>query len=71
MNTAEAKLSCWAWYVGKPNDRFDFGAHDFRGGSSTTDLQVNFKERIYLYETEYLAKPKTDLTLLPGHGRVR
>jgi len=32
-------LSCWAWYVGYPADRFDFGAHDFRGGMSATGLQ--------------------------------
>ena len=23
----EIKLSCWAWHVGKPAERFDFGAH--------------------------------------------
>jgi len=32
---AERELSCWAWYVGFPSTRFDFGAHDFRGGDST------------------------------------
>ena len=26
-------------YVGSPNDRLDFGAHDFRGGSFTSELQ--------------------------------
>ena len=31
----ERELSCWAWYVGVPSTRFDFGAHDFRGGDST------------------------------------
>ena len=36
---AERELSCWSWHVGKPNDRFDFGAHDFRGGSLTSELQ--------------------------------
>jgi hypothetical protein len=35
----EAKLSCWSWYVGSPNDRFDFGAHDFRGGTFTSEMQ--------------------------------
>ena len=34
------KLSCWSWYVGAPENRLDFGAHDFRGGSSTEALQV-------------------------------
>jgi len=34
------KLSCWSWYVGAPQDRLDFGAHDFRGGSFTSALQV-------------------------------
>jgi hypothetical protein len=32
---AERELSCWAWYVGFRSTRFDFGAHDFRGGDST------------------------------------
>jgi len=36
---AEKDLSCWSWYVGWPSDRFDFGAHDFRGGSLTSELQ--------------------------------
>ena len=36
---AERELSCWSWYVGTPSDRFDFGAHDFRGGSLTSELQ--------------------------------
>ena len=36
---AERDLSCWSWYVGMPGDRLDFGAHDFRGGSSTSEWQ--------------------------------
>ena len=36
---AERELSCWSWHVGKPSDRLDFGAHDFRGGSLTSELQ--------------------------------
>ena len=36
---AERELSCWSWHVGKPSDRFDFGAHDFRGGSVTSEMQ--------------------------------
>ena len=32
------KLSCWSWNVGAPEKRLDFGAHDFRGGSSTEVL---------------------------------
>jgi len=35
----ESTLSCWSWYVGQPSDRFDFGAHDFRGGSRTSEMQ--------------------------------
>ncbi len=27
------ELSCWAWYMGWPQDKFEFGAHDYRGGS--------------------------------------
>ena len=27
------QLSCWAWYMGWPQDKFEFGAHDYRGGS--------------------------------------
>jgi hypothetical protein len=36
---AERELSCWSWHVGTPSDRFDFGAHDFRGGSLTSEMQ--------------------------------
>jgi hypothetical protein len=36
---AESELSCWSWYVGAPSDHFDFGAHDFRGGSLTFEMQ--------------------------------
>ena len=36
---AEKDLSCWSWFVGRPSDRFDFGAHDFRGGSLTSEMQ--------------------------------
>ena len=36
---AEKDLSCWGWHVGVPSDRFDFGAHDFRGGSVTSAMQ--------------------------------
>ena len=36
---SERELSCWSWHVGKPSDRLDFGAHDFRGGSLTSKLQ--------------------------------
>jgi hypothetical protein len=28
------ELSCWGWYIGWPYDRFDYGAHDFRGGKT-------------------------------------
>jgi len=28
------KLTCWGWHVGAPFERFDFGAHDYRGGSA-------------------------------------
>jgi hypothetical protein len=32
--TSETReLSCWAWYMGWPQDKFEFGAHDYRGGS--------------------------------------
>jgi hypothetical protein len=34
----EKDLSCWGWYVGWPNDRFYYGAHDFRG---STDSHIN------------------------------
>jgi len=36
---AQIGLSCWAWSVGSPRDRFDFGAHDFRGGTFEEELQ--------------------------------
>ncbi len=29
------ELSCWGWYIGWPSDRFDYGAHDFGGGSKS------------------------------------
>ena len=35
---AEMELSCWSWHVGNPSDRLDFGAHDFRGGTLTSEL---------------------------------
>ena len=39
------QLSCWAWHVGAPADRFDFGAHDFRG-SSTNILQETVQAEV-------------------------
>jgi hypothetical protein len=27
------ELYCWGWYMGWPQDKFEFGAHDYRGGS--------------------------------------
>ena len=33
-SAAEADLVCWGWFVGFPNDRLDYGAHDFRGSQS-------------------------------------
>ena len=38
-NVDEKPFSCWGWYVGAPAERFDFGAHDFRGGMSETAMQ--------------------------------
>jgi hypothetical protein len=38
-NAEEKPFSCWGWYVGAPAERFDFGAHDFRGGMSETAMQ--------------------------------
>ena len=35
----ERQFSCWGWHVGSPAERFDFGAHDFRGGFSETAMQ--------------------------------
>jgi hypothetical protein len=35
----EKQFSCWGWYVGEPAERFDFGAHDFRGGASTNAME--------------------------------
>jgi hypothetical protein len=35
----EKGLSCWGWSVGYPHDRFDYGAHDFRGGYNEKHLQ--------------------------------
>ena len=32
-------LSCWSWFVGRPNNRVEFGAHDFRGDSQTSAMQ--------------------------------
>jgi hypothetical protein len=32
-------LSCWAWYMGWPQDKFEFGAHDYRGGSDAPGVQ--------------------------------
>jgi hypothetical protein len=42
------KLSCWSWYVGAPQDRLDFGAHDFRGGSFTSAMQVGAWQRVMM-----------------------
>ena len=32
-------LSCWSWYVGWPNDRFEYGAHDFGGSTDSHIMQ--------------------------------
>ena len=31
VSAQEKDCTCWGWYVGWPNDRFDYGAHDFAG----------------------------------------
>ena len=39
VSSQEKSCTCWGWYVGWPNDRFDYGAHDFAGSEDDHIVQ--------------------------------